>query len=398
MTQTDCSGSQKSCQAEGAPTTCGGPLNHFREMIPNTLAAVKEAKANGKKIAGIFCEYTPRELFFAADILPVCMCGGQESTIAEAEKELPANLCPLIKSSYGHALLKGNPLMEMADLLVAETTCDGKKKMYELLGRERAVHVMELPQKPDQDVAFRHWLEEIKLLKTTLEVLSGNVIDRESLLDAILRMNEERELRRSVAYLAAQKPPLLSGSEILLAKSSLSLQPSDLAAYRDVREWAKNRPSPYADRPRVLLTGVPTPHGAEKVLDILEDSSAVVVAQENCTGLKPIAEDVSAEGDLLENLARKYLALPCSCMTPNPGRTELLSRLVHDFRPNGIVELVWQACHTFNVEAETIRRQAETHWKVPYLKLVTDYSPSDGAQLRVRVEAFLEICRARMVA
>ncbi len=396
MSQAGCSHPKNTCQTASGATMRAEPLDLFREMIPNTLAAVKEAKANGKKIAGIFCEYTPRELFFAADVLPVCMCGGQESTIAEAEKELPANLCPLIKSSYGHALLKGNPLMEMADLFVAETTCDGKKKMYELLGRERAVHVMELPQKPDEDAAFRHWLEEIDLLKTTLEELSGNLIDRESLLDAVLRMNEERALRRSVVYLAAQNPPSLSGSEILLAKSSLSLQPSDLAAYREIVDWAHERPSPYTDRLRVLLTGVPTPHGAEKVIDILENSNAVVVAQENCTGLKPIAEDVSTEGDLLENLARKYLAIPCSCMTPNTGRTELLTRLIDDFRPNGIVELIWQGCHTFDVESERIRRQAETLWKIPYLKLVTDYSPSDEAQLRVRVEAFLEICRARM--
>ncbi len=378
--------------------SASGPLEHFQKMIPNALAYAKEAKTNGKKVAGIYCEYTPRELFFAADVIPILMCGGQESTVSEAEKELPSNLCPLIKSSYGHALLKTNPFMEMADILVAETTCDGKKKMYELLEDDYQMYILELPQKPDTEIAFTHWFEEIKLLKKRIEELTGQVIDDDSLLKAINRMNEERDLRREIAYLAATNPPLLSGNEVLLAKSSLSLIPCDIAAYRGIIDWAKNRPSPYSSRPKTLLTGVPIPHGAEKVINILEDCGAVVVAQENCTGLKPIMDNISTEGNLLENIARKYFTMPCPCMTPNTDRIELLSKLIEDFRPDGIIDLVWQACHTFNVEAEFIRRRAIDQFDIPYLKLETDYSPSDKSQLSVRIEAFLEMCRPKTAA
>jgi len=44
----------------------------------------------------------------------------------------------------------------MADLIVAETTCDGKKKMYELMGQTRPVYVLELPQKPADSDAMAH--------------------------------------------------------------------------------------------------------------------------------------------------------------------------------------------------------------------------------------------------
>jgi benzoyl-CoA reductase/2-hydroxyglutaryl-CoA dehydratase subunit BcrC/BadD/HgdB len=364
-------------------------------MIPNALAVVQETKRNGGKVAGIFCEYAPREIFFAAGVLPVIMCGGQESTVAEGEKELPSNLCPLIKSSYGHARLGSNPFMEAADLLVGETTCDGKKKMYELLARTRPVHVMELPQKHDSDRAFRLWLEEVRILKERVEELAGRRIDKASLRDAVERMNEERDLRRKLSYLAAEDPPLLSGREILLARSSLSLVPCDLAATRKIAEWAKDRESPYAGRTRVLLTGVPSPHGAEKVMNVIEDHGAIIVAQENCSGLKPVMDNISTEGDILENIARKYFDLPCSCMTPNTGRFELLSRLIDEFRPEGIIDLVWQACHTYNVESTLVRSEAENTWNLPYLKIETDYSPSDRAQLATRIEAFLEVCAAR---
>jgi hypothetical protein len=78
---------------------------------------------------------------------------------------------------------------------------------------------------------------------------------------------------------------------------------------------------------RVLLTGVPIVHGAERVLELIEDAGAVVVAMENCTGLKPILDDVDLdEPDPLRAIARKYYHLPCSVMTPNTGDLKRFAR------------------------------------------------------------------------
>ncbi|MHC4714255.1 MAG: 2-hydroxyacyl-CoA dehydratase, partial [Planctomycetota bacterium] len=137
--------------ARPAGGTCcaADPLEHFKNMIPNCLEYAKEAKADGRPIVGIMCEYTPRELIMAAGAVPVCLCGGSAKTIPAAEERLPANLCPLIKSTFGYHVLKSNPFLEMADLVVAETTCDGKKKMYELMAEDRPVYILELTQKED---------------------------------------------------------------------------------------------------------------------------------------------------------------------------------------------------------------------------------------------------------
>ena len=56
-------------------------------MIPNCLEYAKKAKAEGRPIVGIMCEYTPRELIMAAGAVPVCLCGGSEATIAAAEED-----------------------------------------------------------------------------------------------------------------------------------------------------------------------------------------------------------------------------------------------------------------------------------------------------------------------
>lgn len=361
-------------------------LAWFDRMVSHAIEYAERARAKGRKIVSIFCEFTPRELILAANAVPVCACGGSHEMAVAGERELPVNLCPLIKSSYGFALEHENPIFEMSDLVVAETTCDGKKKMFERLQEFKPVHVLELPQKPDDEGAFLRWKAEIVKLRKRLEELTGNTITDDNLRATICLMNHERALRRAVARLAGQG---LTGREVLDARSLISAIPEDLAAYELIIDEAKSMDFPHHGRPSILLTGVPTPHGAEKVLDIIEAVGATVIVQETCTGLKPLLEDVAETGDPLEAIARKYFHLPCSCMTPNTRRMETIDRLIEEFNPGGVIDLVWHACLTYDVESAMLKRHLDAKHSLPYLKIVTDYSPSDTQQLKLRIEAFI---------
>lgn len=70
----------------------------------------KEFKDNGGKLAGCLCSYTPQEVLDAAGIATVGLCGTSNETIPDAEKVLPKNLCPLIKSTYVLLILKNVPI------------------------------------------------------------------------------------------------------------------------------------------------------------------------------------------------------------------------------------------------------------------------------------------------
>lgn len=147
---------------------------------------------------------------------------------------------------------------------------------------------------------------------------------------------------------------------------------------------------------RVLMTGVPLVHGAERVLDIVEQSGGLVVAMENCTGLKPLLEDIDeTAADPLRALAEKYFHLPCSVMTPNNRRLDTLRQMAADYRVECVVELVWQACLTYDVESHRVKRFVEEQLGLPYLHIETDYSPSDSARITLRVEALLETVRSQ---
>ena len=394
-----CSPPPSPCCSSAAADAAGEdecPLTWFQNMIPHCLAHAEAAKADGKPVVGILCEYTPRELILAAGGVPVCLCGGSADTIATAEEELPANLCPLIKSTYGYHVEKSNPFLEMADLIVAETTCDGKKKMYEMLSQSRPMYVLELPQKPDSPEAMVYWRSELVALKSELERRFDVEITDERIRDAIGRMNRERQLRRELAALMKADRPPLTGRQLLDLKSSISCIPADLDQYAKAVEMFSGQagPAEMADRVRVLMTGVPIPHGAERVLDIIEDHGGLVVCMENCTGVKPIYEDVDVDADdSVDALAEMYFHLPCSVMTPNRARLERLGELAAEYRPQCVVELIWQACLTYDVESFLVKRYVEDELHVPYLRISTDYSPSDSARITVRVEALFETVR-----
>lgn len=398
-----CQAKTDPCQAHTVSPCCtkavtgatSGPLAYFDNMVSNCLEYAEKAKAAGKKIVGIFCEYTPREIIMAAGGVPVCMCGGSEAMIPAAEEDLPASICPLIKSSYGYAKLKANPFLEMAELLVAETTCDGKKKMYELLSQRKLMYVLELPQKADDKDALQYWQAEIIKLKGYLEKEFKTKITDAKLREAIKIMNQERRLRTKIAELAGRKVPLLSGLEVLAAKSLICGIPEDFKMYEELISETEKKSAQCTGRPRLLVTGVPMPHEAEKVMRIIEESGGAVVVQESCTGIKPLTIDVKEEGDPLQAIAEAYFHLPCSVMTTNQGRFDLLDRLIKEYKPQAVIDLVWQGCHTYNIEAVLVQKHIEEKHHLPYLKLETDYSPSDSAQLKVRVQALLEIVKGR---
>lgn len=190
-------------------------FENFADARKQGFLAVKNLKDNGKKVAGVFCTYTPVEIILAAGAVSVGICAFSDETTAEAEKVLPRNLCPLIKSSYGFAITEKCPYMYFADLVVGETTCDGKKKMYELLAELKNVHVMQLPQTQTDEVSKELWYKEVLRLKDTVEKEFGVVITEENIKSAIKIKNEERKLLKEFYELSKSCPPPITGAEQL---------------------------------------------------------------------------------------------------------------------------------------------------------------------------------------
>lgn len=373
-------------------------MNNLQQIFEQNLVDIEQAKENGRAAVGFYCLYSPTELAVAADAIPLPLCGTRNDPIAAAEETLPRNLCPLIKSSYGFAVSDTCAFFRSSDIIIGDTTCDGKKKMFELLSREKTTHVLQLPQNQDTEMSTSLWRSELDRFKAIIEDTSGATIDEKSLRSAISLMNRERQARKGLMDVNKAKPALLKGTqmlEILFKIGFLADKEKGISFMEEVTAEAQKGTfqgtTPARGKgKRILLTGVPVGLGSDKVVKIVEQLGADVVAFENCSGYKQ-AFTVDESKPPMEALAHQYLATPCSVMSPNEGRFELLKEMIRDFQVDGVVDLTWQACHTYNVEAFLVDEMVQENFGFPTLHLETDYAESDTEQLRVRIEAYLEM-------
>jgi len=356
------------------------------------------AKDEGKKVVGCLCSYFPRELVWAAGAIPVGLCGTTSEPIAAAEKVLPADQCPMVKATYGRAISNTCPIFPLADCLVGETTCDGRKKMYELLAREKPMHIMDLPQKPDDREALEHWIEEVRKLKDFISRQLSVEITDENLKAAIRDINRERLLMKEIFACRKHHPVPIMGTDLVGITTGMHYT-TDREKYRTrlallLQELQKRiqekRFACGPERPRVLWTGLGNSLGCDKVLRLVEECGGVVVCQEGCGGVTRSDDLIDENKDPIEAIAERYLRVTCACMTPNNIRFEQIDRLIQDYSVEGVLDLTWQSCHAFNIESYRVSEVVKGKHGLPFLHIVTDYSQSDIGPLRIRIEGFIE--------
>lgn len=372
----------------------------FAQARKDGFLAAKDVKDSGRKMVGTFCCFTPSEMVIAAKAVPVGVCGVSEEPIPAAEKVLPRNLCPLIKSSYGHAITDTCPYFYFSDLLIGETTCDGKKKMYEELGKVKPTHVMQLPNRASGKNEFNLWKDEIILLKDVLEKELDTTITEEDIIDAIKDKNEERRLLNEYYDLGKLQPSALTGMELYQVSYQAQFKFDREELKKSLRKiiddtklrYEKGESPVKKDAPRILITGSPIGGCTNKIINTIEEAGGSIVAYELCSSIRNNRELVDETNpDVYDALAKKYLNIGCACMMNNDKRIQLLNDLIEEFKIDGVIDVALQSCHPFNVESNKIKEFVVNDKKIHYMAIETDYSQSDVEQLRTRFEAFIEI-------
>ena len=371
-------------------------FEEFADARKNSFLAIKKIKDAGTPIVGVFCTYLPREIANAMGAAVVGLCSVSDETIPDAEKDLPRNLCPLIKSSYGFAKTDKCPFFYFSDLVVGETTCDGKKKMYEMLAEFKPVHVVQLPNSQTED-GYELYRKELIRFKEVLEEKFEVKITEEAIAKEIKKRNGINRALTRLQYTMAQDPAPVMGLDIINTvygsgfQMNLDTLEETIDAVTDKIEKEYQEGKNVGKKPRILVTGSPSGGAALKVIRAIEENGGVVVFLENCTGMKPLAEVDEENPDVYDALSRKYLSIGCSCMSPNKARMELLEKLIKDFKVDAVVDLVLQACHTYNVETAMVKKLVKDKMGIPYTVVETDYSQADVGQIQTRMAAFIEM-------
>jgi benzoyl-CoA reductase/2-hydroxyglutaryl-CoA dehydratase subunit BcrC/BadD/HgdB len=366
------------------------------------IKELQEAKAAGRKIVGTFCVFVPEEIVLAADAVQVGLCAGAEAGKEAAEKILPRNTCALIKSFVGFKLSRLCPYIESCDLVVGETTCDGKKKAYEIFEDYAPVYVMEIPQMKqacDRDL----WRAEILRFKDKIEEVTGKTITPEKLREAIRLVNNRRRVLQRLNQLRAAHPVPISGRDVLLANQiSFYDDPvrftesiGKLCDELEQRVGAGQGVVP-EETPRLMLAGCPMAIPNWKLPYVIESSGAVVVGEESCVGTRNTRDLVEENGKtmdaLIDALVDRYMRIDCACFTPNQERLDHIVAMARDLKVKGVIHYGLSFCHPYAIESFKVEKALKAAG-IPMLSIETDYGMEDVEQLKTRVEAFVEMVR-----
>lgn len=386
------------------PTSLPEHFEDFAEARREGFLKVKELKDKGEKICGAFCQYTPSEIIYAAGLYQVALCGRSPDPIKTAETRLPANLCPLIKASYGHALEESCPYAYFSDVVVGETTCDGKKKMYELLGELKPMQVIHLPNVPDYERSLEMWTEEIRAFAKGLEEKFNVTITDDMLNESIEWCNKERIQAARIYELGKYNPPAITGTKMNDIMEGEQYMFDREAKYNKINEildqceknWHDGiypyEPDP--NRPRLIVSGGGYGGVSAKTINVMEELGGAIVCYEGCCGISSRRRlvDEGRSRDPYVRIAEKYIEVPCAVVSPNYRRMDQVRETIKEWHADGYVSITLHSCNPFAIETENIRRVCE-EMDIPLLHIETDFYPGDAGQIRTRIEAFLEMIR-----
>lgn len=373
-----------------------GALAYFEETMTTDTGA-RNLQTSSDKIIGTFCNFIPEELIYAAGARSVRLCAGFHETIAPSEEILPRDICPLIRSSFG-AFIMAFPYFDLCQQVIIPTSCDAKKRLADILSDYMTVWTLELPQTKNIEKSLQSWVAEFDSLKNKLSSFTGTKISSSRLKSTIQLFHKRTETARRLHKLRKLEPPVISGRDALLVIQT--------AFYTDPTTWIDKTnllcdeleaktPPPAKETKRLLLTGAPVIWPNYKILNILETSGAVVVADELCSGTRylydPVEVDEWTMNGMLKALATRYLyPTTCPCFMQSDDRIDRILQLVDEFACEGVIYHNLRLCQLFDIEQNLVKKVL-LEKKIPMLSLQTDYSQEDLGPLKTRVEAFLEM-------
>ena len=355
----------------------------------------------GGRVIGSFPMNFPSELVHAAGALPVIV---QESRtpITEGRSLLAEFYCGYTRSVADQVALGE---LDVFDAFVAADHCVqllGAVDVIRWVRPEKPVHFAQFTTAMDDPWTKPRVEGRIDELKAEIESAIGAEVTRDALAASIAIFNENRRLLREVYALRRSGRARITASQMqVLVKSSMVMDVAEhTAVLRELLE--RLRVDDETNRvTRLYLSGHFCHAPRPELLDVIEESGAIVVDDDLYTGYRYISTDVPEDGDPLTSLATWYLdrnlAAPCPTrVTVEVDWDRYLIGAVERSNADGVVVLMAKFCEPHMLYYPELRKALDARG-IPLLLVETEHEGIPVETLRTRVETFLEKIRRQHV-
>lgn len=388
---------------------CPEALAPFLDVLRRVNVDFERIYPADRKVIGTYCMMVPQELIYAAGAENVKLCSGSLTGFSVGEDITPRDACPLVKAVAGMQEIGGLSPYSDCNLMVVPITCDCKKKLASMLAQSANVYVMQVPSIRQSDDLLEVYVEELYNLIPAIEKATGKEITFDSLMDGVNAVGEAQVEMSKFIKLRRSDRNLLRGTHAMAVMNSLSCMP--------IGDWTKamrtlngeldhRRSTDYTitrkKLPRILLTGSPVMFPNIKLPLLIEETGGALVADETCMGDRFLYDPLAVSDRTFDGYMRAMAVRsirPCTCPTFLDSSTRIyrLKRMIRDNQVEGVVYHVLRGCLVYDFEYQLIEEEL-AKMGIPVIRVETDYNEEDVEQLRIRIEAFIELIKLREAA
>ena len=378
------------------------PFFDVLENIYIKLADIE--KPEDMKSIGTLCVMVPAELIYAAGAMPVRLCSGSYTAYSIGDDYIPRDACPLVKAVMGFGKVKALHAFDNCSLLVAPVTCDCKKKLAGVIDSVKNTVPLHVPPLKKDDADTEVFLKELYRLIPILEKETGIQVTAKSLAEGINMVgNAQYEMSEFLKF-RRYDPALMSGTQVMAVMNAYSYMPANLWAEQMhrlngemQRRLEHGRFVSRKNQPRILVTGSPIAFPNIKVPLLIEEMGGVFAADETCMGERGLYDPVSvidpSFDGMMRALASRYTK-PCTCpvFVDNSQRIYRMKQMIKEHKIQGVIYHVLRGCLVYDYEYQ-LMEEAMGKLDIPIIRVESDYNEEDVEQLRIRIEAFIELIK-----
>ncbi len=379
-------------------------MDYFYDLFEKVYCKHESLHDDKVKI-GTMCIQIPSEIIYALDGVPVRLCNGFYTDDEIGSDLLPQKSCPLIKATVGH--FASDNFTDRPNIVFSPTTCDQKTKAGSIIEHfGHTVIDVDFPRTKESEESREYWRRSVRKFTENLSRFQGKKLTRKNLKNAITKVGYAQSLYHEVSKYRQDEIVSISGTDVFLLTNAFFFDKIDkwieaMETLIDELEMRSREQINVANKlsPRIIYTGSPPVFPNYKIPHILEQSDAVIVADETCSSNRMFNDMVAVDewlvNDMIDSISDKYLkACTCPVFTKNNDRIRRIINLVKQYKADGVVYQAFAGCTVYELEQRSVLEAMEKEG-IPILYLESDYSPSQGGQLSTRIEAFIESLKTR---
>jgi benzoyl-CoA reductase/2-hydroxyglutaryl-CoA dehydratase subunit BcrC/BadD/HgdB len=383
-------------------------VERIQQRLNERPAELAAERKRGKKVAGWQGYNMPEEIIFALGFIPIRIAfGGDDRLVEVGSRYISTKNCVFVRETMGLFAENKDPYIKNIDILAFDVTCLQTYRTAELLQYffNKEVLILGVPRNFYWEEALVYFGKELEYFTSRLEEYAGVKLTNEALAAAIGLYHETRTTLAAIyEYQAAANPAVTWFEAYEIIQAGYYLDRTEyLALLKDVlAELQSLAPEPViaesSGEARIFLSGSVIPPGDRKLITIIESFGGRIVGDDIWTGIVPNL-NVNITGPAVSALARAYLnrtphgALPYLDLQSDRRIAHLKSQ-IKKYKAYGVIYHTLRYCDPYTFKAKETK-DVLAEYGVPFLEIHTEYAGSDYEAIRTRVEAFVEMLKAK---